>query len=82
MMVALAAAIAHRKQTVATAALFESIDQRGHDACTAGAKRVADRDGAAVDVGLGSVTSASGQFGDFLVFGRHKSNDDRTARQR
>jgi hypothetical protein len=25
---------------------------------------------------------ASRQLGDFIVFGRHKSNDDRTGRQR
>jgi predicted cupin superfamily sugar epimerase len=33
-------------------------------------------------VALTAVTSASRQLGDFIVFGRHKSNDDRTARQR
>src|SRR6516162_4819793 len=47
-----AAALAHRLQAVPAAALFERVDQRGHEAGAAGAERVADRDGAAVDVGL------------------------------
>jgi len=35
--------------------LLHSADQRGHDAGTAGAQRVAERDRAAVDVGLGQI---------------------------
>ena len=35
---------------VPTAALFERIDERGHDPRTAGTQRVAERDGTAVDI--------------------------------
>jgi hypothetical protein len=53
------AALAHRLQTVATAARFKSVDQRRHDARTAGAQRVADRDGPAVNVRLGQIAPVS-----------------------
>jgi hypothetical protein len=49
------AALAHRLQAIPPAALFQGVDQRGHDACTAGAERVADCDGAALHVGLGQI---------------------------
>jgi hypothetical protein len=39
------------------AALFESIDQRGHDVSPARAQRVTECDGPAVDVGLGQIRS-------------------------
>ena len=47
---------------------FERVDQGGHDARTAGAQRVADCDGAAVDVGLGKIGTdilgpGEGRFG-------------------
>ena len=45
------AALTHRLQPVAAAALLERVDQRRHDAGAAGAQRVADGDRAAVDVG-------------------------------
>ena len=48
-----AAALTHRLQTVAGVALLERVDQRGHDARTAGAQRVSDGDRSAVDVRLG-----------------------------
>jgi hypothetical protein len=57
------AALTHRLQPVPTTALFERVDQRGHDARTAGTQRVADRDGAAVDVGLGQISSGVGRPG-------------------
>jgi hypothetical protein len=44
------AALAHRLQPVTTAALFERIHECCHDARTASAQRVADRDGPSVDV--------------------------------
>src|SRR6516165_7144454 len=50
-----AAGLTHGLQPVPPAALLESVDQRGHDAGPAGAQRVADRDGAAVHVGLGQI---------------------------
>ena len=43
--------LAHRLQPVATPALFERLYQCRHDAGTTSAQRVADGDGAAVDVG-------------------------------
>jgi hypothetical protein len=51
------AGLTHGLQTVPPAALLESVHQRGHDAGTTGAQRVADRNGAAVDVGLGQIRS-------------------------
>src|SRR5215469_12342818 len=50
-----AAALAHGLQPVPSAALFERVDQRGHDPSTAGAQWMADGDGAAIDVGLGQI---------------------------
>jgi hypothetical protein len=50
-----AAALAHRLQTVTGAALFQGVDERRHDAGTAGAQRVTDGDGAAVNVGFGQI---------------------------
>jgi hypothetical protein len=44
------AALAHRLQPIPTAALFERIDECGHDAGTASVQRVTDRDGPAVGV--------------------------------
>ena len=57
MMLALAMppALAHRLRPVTSTTLFESVDERRHDAGTAGAQRVADRDGPAIDVRLGQV---------------------------
>jgi hypothetical protein len=52
------AALAHRLQPIACAALLERVDERGHDAGAAGTQRVADGDGAAVDVGLGQISPA------------------------
>ncbi len=46
-----AAALAHRLQRVASAALFKRVDERGHDAGTAGAQRVANGYGTTVHVG-------------------------------
>ena len=46
------AALTHRLEPIAAAALLQRVDQRRHDPCTAGAQRVTDRDRAAVDVGL------------------------------
>jgi hypothetical protein len=43
--------------------LFQSIDQRGHGAGTASAEGLADRDGAAVHVGLGQVGPGVGSPG-------------------
>src|SRR5271163_4041981 len=53
MMVALAhaAALAHRLQRVASAALFKRVDERGHDAGTAGTQRVTNGYGPTVHVG-------------------------------
>ena len=50
-----AAALTHRLQPVAAAALLQRVDHRRHDSCAAGAQRVADRDGTAVDVRLGQI---------------------------
>jgi hypothetical protein len=50
-----AAALTHRLKPIACAPLLERVDQGGHDARTAGSQRVADGDGAAVDVGLGQI---------------------------
>src|SRR5690606_23737605 len=50
--VGLAAALAHGLQAVAAAGAFELVEQRGHEAGTGGAERVAERDGPAVDVDL------------------------------
>lgn len=52
-----AAAFTHRLQPVASAALFERVQQGGHDAGTAGAQRVPDGDGPTVDVGLAQIGS-------------------------
>jgi len=49
------AALAHGLQSVANAALFESVDECRHDAGPAGAQRVADGDSSAVDIRLGQV---------------------------
>jgi hypothetical protein len=48
-------AFTHRLQSVPASALFQRVHERGHDAGAAGAQRVTDGDGAAVDVGLGEV---------------------------
>ena len=53
-----AAALAHRLQPIATAALFECVNECGHDAGTARTERVADRDGATIDVGLGQIRAS------------------------
>ena len=45
-----AAAVAHRLQSIASAALVQRVDQRGHSAGTAGTQRVADHDRAAIDI--------------------------------
>ena len=45
-----AAALTHRLQAVPSAALFERVDECGHDAGTASAEWVTDGDGTAVDV--------------------------------
>ena len=45
------AALTHRLQPVRATALFERVDQRGHDPRTAGTERVTNSDGAAVYVG-------------------------------
>jgi hypothetical protein len=42
----------------APCALFERVDQRGHDAGTTCAQLVADGDGTTVDVGLGQISPA------------------------
>src|SRR4030067_1134446 len=47
---ALADANAHGCQAVTAAAFFHLVDQRCHDARAAAAERMAERDGAAVDV--------------------------------
>ena len=52
-----AAALTHGLQPVPPAALFQRIDQSGHDASATGAQWVTDRDGTAVDVGLAQVGS-------------------------
>jgi hypothetical protein len=53
MMVALASRRPRTSSATCTARRAAlGIDQRGHDAGTAGTQRVADRDGPAVDVGL------------------------------
>jgi hypothetical protein len=54
------AALAHRLQPVPPATLFQGVDERRHDAGTAGTKWVADRDGTAIDVGLGQVGTGVG----------------------
>src|SRR5271170_2704613 len=46
------AALAHRVQPIATAALFERVDECGHDPRPAGAQRVPYRDGPTIDVRL------------------------------
>jgi hypothetical protein len=51
------AALAHRLQRVASAALFESVDHGRHDAGTAGPEWVADGDGTAVHVCLGQIST-------------------------
>jgi hypothetical protein len=52
-----AAALAHRLQPVPTAPLFKRIHKCGHDAGTARAQWMSDRDRPAVDVGLGQIRS-------------------------
>jgi hypothetical protein len=49
-----AAALTHGLQAITTAALFESAEQRRHDACTAGAQRMSDRD-RTIDVALAEI---------------------------
>ena len=51
----LADADAHRGKTVAAAGAAQGVHQRGEDAGTAGAERVAQRDSTAVDVHLGGI---------------------------
>ena len=53
-----AASLAHRLEAVPAAALLQSVDECCHDARTAGAQRVADGDGTAVDVGLGKIRAS------------------------
>jgi len=50
-----AAALAHCLQPVPTPTLLKRIDERGHDASTAGAQRMSDGDRTAVDIGLGQI---------------------------
>ena len=50
-----AAALAHRLQAVAAAGALELVEQRRHQLRARRAERVAERDRAAVDVGLGEV---------------------------
>src|SRR6266446_2557397 len=45
-----AAALAHGLQAVALVALLERVDQRGHQLGAGTAERMAERDGAAIDV--------------------------------
>jgi hypothetical protein len=52
-----AAALTHGLQPVPTPALFERVDECRHDAGTAGSERATDGDSAAVDVGLGQVST-------------------------
>src|SRR5829696_4424151 len=52
---ALAAADAGRGEAVAAAAPLQFVERRQHEARPRGAERVAERDGAAVDVGLRAV---------------------------
>jgi hypothetical protein len=47
-----AAALAHGVQPVPSAALFESVEQRGHDASAAGAQRMSDHDRTALTLVL------------------------------
>jgi hypothetical protein len=54
------ATFTHRLERKAASPLLKRIDHGGHDASTAGAERVADRDGAAVDIGLGQIGSGVG----------------------
>jgi hypothetical protein len=42
----------------APCALFVRVDERGHDAGTTRAQRVADGDGTTVDIGLGQISPA------------------------
>jgi hypothetical protein len=42
---------------------MQRVDQCGHDAGAAGAQRVADGNGAAVDVGLGQIRAGVGSLG-------------------
>ena len=64
-----AAALAHRLQPVPPATLLEGVDQCGHDASAAGAQRVADGDGAAVDIGLTEIRAGVGSPGKCRVEG-------------
>ena len=54
------AALAQRLQLMPTVALFERVHQCRYDPRAAGSQRVADRDCAAVDVGLGQVSAGVG----------------------
>src|SRR5450759_3786892 len=49
--VALAVAAANRRRSNTAAAAAQAVDERHHDARTARAQRMADRDGTAVEIG-------------------------------
>jgi hypothetical protein len=74
-----AAALTHRLQRVSAAALFQSVDKRRHDASAAGAQRMSDGDGAAIDVGLRQIgTGVLGPGQHYrMPFGRLASNSGR-----
>jgi hypothetical protein len=63
------AALAHRLESVTTTALLQRINQCCHDARTAGAQRVADRDRAAIDVRLGQIRPGIGSPGQCRLGG-------------